>query len=77
MLIALCVDGILMHVSVCFQMEKPSLIVGLIVVDPAARSAGFREWGEEKVLHSIPISFLFLYFIAFCIFLFSLLIFCC
>ena len=23
--------------------------MGLVLVDPAGRSAGFREWGEEKV----------------------------
>lgn len=37
------------NVLIHLAMEKPSLIVGLIVVDPAARSAGFREWGEEKL----------------------------
>ena len=30
-------------------MVKPEWILGLVLVDPAGRSAGFREWGEEKV----------------------------
>eukprot|EP00794_Sanderia_malayensis_P005376 gene5376-6049_t len=37
--------NILIHLA----MEKPSWIVGLVVVDPAGGSAGFREWGEEKL----------------------------
>ena len=35
-------------------MEKPEWITGLVLVDPAARSAGFREWGEEKVGINTP-----------------------
>eukprot|EP00112_Aurelia_sp_Birch-Aquarium-sp1_P009028 Seg2012.5 transcript_id=Seg2012.5/GoldUCD/mRNA.D3Y31 product="Protein NDRG3" protein_id=Seg2012.5/GoldUCD/D3Y31 len=37
--------NVLLHLS----MLKPELIVGLVLVDPAGRSAGFREWGEEKL----------------------------
>jgi len=37
------------NVLIHLAMEKPHWITGLVLVDPAARSAGFREWGEEKL----------------------------
>ncbi|XP_065071910.1 protein NDRG1-like isoform X2 [Rhopilema esculentum] len=37
------------NVLLYLAMEKPEWITGLILVDPAGKSAGFREWGEEKL----------------------------
>lgn len=36
---------VLMHLS----MLNPELFLGLVVIDPAGKSAGFKEWGEEKL----------------------------
>ena len=30
-------------------MHRPDLFLGLVVIDPAGKSAGFKEWGEEKL----------------------------
>lgn len=30
-------------------MLKPELFLGIAVIDPAGKSPGFKEWGEEKL----------------------------
>ena len=30
-------------------MLYPEKFLGLVLVDPAGKSAGFKEWGEEKL----------------------------
>ena len=30
-------------------MEKPEFFLGMVVVDAAGKSVGFKEWGEERL----------------------------
>lgn len=37
--------GVLIHLA----MIKPEQFLGIVVIDPAGKSPGFKEWGEEKL----------------------------
>lgn len=37
--------GVLIHLA----MLKPEIFLGIAVIDPAGKSPGFKEWGEEKL----------------------------